>query len=214
MKFSLWNQNFVYSAAVPLKKSEAIEQLAALYRRKKHRKLDVFPQDGKLFVVKGSVLASIFSIGPETWFRHNIQVTAIEIAPSLRPLDSPRTSRARGRHRYAVLLDLRDHHGAVPDRPDHARGLPAALSPAAQHRGACPPHPRQPPAGNRLDRHAHPDPRAAGLAEHHRLGRLPLQRHAPCRAVQGDGDRRAVQVGVHLIPARTASSGNTSPTRT
>jgi hypothetical protein len=81
MKFSLWNQNFVYSASVTLKKSEAIEQLAALYRRKKHRKLDVFPQDGKLFVVKGSVLASIFSIGPETWLRHNIQVTAIEIAP-------------------------------------------------------------------------------------------------------------------------------------
>ena len=74
MKISFWNQYFVHEYLCSLPRDEIIERLKGFYSSKKPKSLELI--GSKLRVEKGSIWASLFCIGPETWCKN---ITEIEI---------------------------------------------------------------------------------------------------------------------------------------
>ena len=77
MKFSIWNQYFSHKHTSSLPKLEVLERLELFYATKKPKLLN--KTESGLRVEKGSLLASIFCIGPETWCKNIVTIETKQI---------------------------------------------------------------------------------------------------------------------------------------
>ena len=76
MKISFWNQYFVHEFSSTLPRDEVIEKLKCFYSLKNPKSLGLL--DSKLRIEKGSIWASLFCIGPETWCKNIIEIDVKE----------------------------------------------------------------------------------------------------------------------------------------
>ena len=76
MKVSWWNQYFVHEVTSTLPRAEVIEKLKDFYSSKKPKSIELI--NSKLRIEKGSIWASIFCIGPETWCKNIIEIDVQE----------------------------------------------------------------------------------------------------------------------------------------
>jgi len=74
MKFSWWMHKYEYEAAIEKDANSALRQLTEYYQASSRAARVKTTSDG-LEVERGSLLFSIFGIGPETWCRHVLRVS-------------------------------------------------------------------------------------------------------------------------------------------
>ena len=77
MKFSIWNQYFQYSYSSSMNKEEVLSRLETFFSEKKPKA--IFIRGNNLTIEKGSLFASFFCIGPETWCKNIINIEVKEI---------------------------------------------------------------------------------------------------------------------------------------